>query len=124
MVSSSDLGPEGREFEPWPMHPRCVLRQNTQLSQCLSLPRAELFEAWLALTSVKYHDNLLILILINQWLALTMLRTTGPRCISGNQQIAWGQPDKKLGGNLRWTSIPSRRGVEILLVASYYRNRR
>ena len=29
MVSASDLGPEGREFEPWPVHPRCVLRQNT-----------------------------------------------------------------------------------------------
>ena len=38
---------------------------------------AELLEAWLALTSVKYHDNLLILMLLNQWLALTMLRTTG-----------------------------------------------
>ena len=23
-------------------------------------------------------------------------------------KIAWGQPDKMLGGNLRWTSIPSR----------------
>ena len=31
-----------------------------------------------------------------------------PRCINGNQQIAWGQPDKMLRGNLRWTSIPSR----------------
>ena len=30
--------------------------------------------------------------------------------------------DKMLGGNLRWTSIPSR-GVAILLVASCYRNR-
>ena len=29
-------------------------------------------------------------------------------CINENQQIAWGQPDKTLGGNLRWTSIPSR----------------
>ena len=29
VVSASDLGPEGREFEPWPVHPRCVLRQNT-----------------------------------------------------------------------------------------------
>ena len=38
-----------------------------------------LLEAWLELTSVKYHDNLLILMLLNQWLALTMLRTTGPR---------------------------------------------
>ena len=31
-----------------------------------------------------------------------------PRCINGNQQIAWGQPDKMLGGNLRWTSISAR----------------
>ena len=37
VVSASDLGPEDREFEPWPGHPRCVLRQNTELSQCLSL---------------------------------------------------------------------------------------
>ena len=29
-------------------------------------------------------------------------------CINDNQQITWGQPDKLLGGNLRWTSIPSR----------------
>ena len=29
MVGASDLRPEGREFEPWPVHPRCVLRQNT-----------------------------------------------------------------------------------------------
>ena len=38
-----------------------------------------MLEAWLALTSVKYQDNLLILMLLNQWLALTMRRTTGPR---------------------------------------------
>ena len=43
---------------------------------------AELLEAWLALTSVKHHDNLLILMLLTQWLALTMLRTTGPRVSS------------------------------------------
>ena len=30
-----------------------------------------------------------------------------PRCINGNQQIAWGQPNKMLAGNLRCTSIPS-----------------
>ena len=29
VVSASDLGPEGREFEPRPVHPRCVLRENT-----------------------------------------------------------------------------------------------
>ena len=34
-----------------------------------------------------------------------------PRCINGNQQIALGQPDKTLGGNMRWTSIPSREGT-------------
>ena len=28
MVSASDLGSEGREFDPWPVHPRGVLRQN------------------------------------------------------------------------------------------------
>ena len=38
-----------------------------------------LLEGWLALTSVKYHGNLLILMLFNQWLAPTMLRPTGPR---------------------------------------------
>ena len=27
--SASDLGPEDREFEPWPARLRCVLRQNT-----------------------------------------------------------------------------------------------
>ena len=78
MVSVSDLGPSGGEFEPWPVHPRCVLRQNTQLSQCLS----------------------------------------PARCINGKQQISEGQPDKLLGGYLRWTSIPSHPGgIEILLVA-------
>ena len=33
------------------------------------------------LTSVKYHGNLYILIPLNQWLALTRLRATGPRWI-------------------------------------------
>ena len=37
-----------------------------------------MLEGWLALISVKYHDNLLILMLLNQWLALIMLRATGP----------------------------------------------
>lgn len=36
-------------------------------------------KAWLALTSVNYHRNILISILLNQWLALNMLRATGPR---------------------------------------------
>ena len=38
-----------------------------------SSTRAQLLEAWLALTSVKYLDNVLVLILLNQWLKLTIL---------------------------------------------------
>ena len=38
-----------------------------------------LLEAWLVLTSVKYHGNLYILIPVNQWIASTRLRATGPR---------------------------------------------
>ena len=30
MVSTSDLGPEGREFEPWPGHPSCVRGQSKE----------------------------------------------------------------------------------------------
>ena len=37
------------------------------------LPWAQLLEAWLALTRVKYHNNLQVLIPLNQWLVLTML---------------------------------------------------
>ena len=33
----------------------------------------QLLEAWLALTSVKYLDNVSVLILLNRWLKLTML---------------------------------------------------
>ena len=43
--------------------------------------RPGLLEAWLVLTSVKYHGNLYILIPLNQRLALTRLRATGPRMI-------------------------------------------
>ena len=41
-----------------------------------------LLEAWLVLTSVKYHGNLYILIPLNQRLALTRLRATGPSWIA------------------------------------------
>ena len=41
--------------------------------------RPGLLEAWLALTSVKYHGNLWVSIPLNQRLALTRLRATGPR---------------------------------------------
>ena len=45
--------------------------------------RPGLLEAWLVLTSVKYHGNLYNLIPLNQRLTLTRLRATGPR-IKGN----------------------------------------
>ena len=32
MVGASDLGSEGREFEPWPVQPCCVLRETLNLS--------------------------------------------------------------------------------------------
>ena len=38
----------------------------------------EFLEDWLALTSVNYHRNVWVSILLNKCLALTMLRATGP----------------------------------------------
>ena len=63
---SADLGPEGREFEPWPVHPRWVFRRNSH--------------------SPSLHQ-------VYKW---------EPANCFGRK------PDKMLGGNLRWTSIPSR----------------
>ena len=45
-------------------------------------PRPGLLEAWLVLTNVSCHRNVLVSILLNQWLALTILRATGPRAIN------------------------------------------
>ena len=44
-----------------------------------------LLEAWLVLTSVKCHGNLYILIPLNQRLALTRLRATGPWIVLQNK---------------------------------------
>ena len=38
----------------------------------------ELLEGWLALTSVNYHRNVRVSILLNRWLALTMPPATSP----------------------------------------------
>ena len=46
--------------------------------------RPGLLEAWLVLTSVKYHGNLFILITLNQLLVLTRLRATGPRPLNSD----------------------------------------
>ena len=42
----------------------------------------ELLEAWLALTSVNYHRNVLVSLLLNQWLALIMFQAIGPMIAS------------------------------------------
>ena len=51
---------------------------NSLLSGAEFITWDELLEGWLAPTNVKYHDNLWILMLFNQWLTLNMLRATGP----------------------------------------------
>ena len=56
------------------------IRMETHLAPLMTRPG--LLEAWLVLTSVKYHGNLYILIPLNQRLALTRLRETGPRAIA------------------------------------------
>ena len=42
-------------------------------SRDMLVTRPGLLEAWLVLTSVKYHGNLYVLIPLNQWLAVTRL---------------------------------------------------
>ena len=54
-------------------------------SRDMLVTRPGLLEAWLVLTSVKYHGNLYILIPVNQRLALTRLRATGPRVAPAEQ---------------------------------------
>ena len=82
---------------------------------------AQLLEAWLALTSVKYLDNVLVLILLNQWLKLTMLWATQARntctykwyCISysccnqevPNLTIENEQQISRLSSYLVWTNF-------------------
>ena len=53
----------------------CIFKVNqfVKLSNFQNTTEAQLLEAWLALTSVLYVDNILVLILLNQWLKLTML---------------------------------------------------
>ena len=48
-------------------------------TSCSLQSGAELFKVWL--TNQCYHDNLFILMLLNQWLVLTMLGTTDTRLL-------------------------------------------
>ena len=54
MVSEPDMGPEGGEFEPWSVHPRCVLRQNKNKTS----HSASLHPGVLMRTSKLLGDNL------------------------------------------------------------------
>ena len=56
-----------------PIEALCGVYQNLVCLQ--SWP--ELLEAWLELSSINYHRNAQVSILLNQWLALTMLQATG-----------------------------------------------
>ena len=93
MVSASDLGPEGREFKPWPVHPRCVLRQNTKLSQCLSPPRC-------------INGNQQNLMLGDNLTKCWEVTCDGLVSHPGGVQILLVA---SYYTNLQWTSIPSRR---------------
>ena len=71
---------------------------------------AELLEAWLALTSVKYHDNLLVLMLLNQWLTLTwplFARSIKNNCIVFHPWFCTTQPPKnsKGGSSMMWKGL-------------------
>ena len=54
MVSEPDMGPEGGEFEPWSVHPRCVVRQNKNKTS----HSASLHPGVLMRTSKLLGDNL------------------------------------------------------------------
>lgn len=79
------LKTRGLQFEDWFSGPKSSrdLRETT--------PRPESFGGRVALTSVNSHRNVLVSILLNQWLALTMLRVTVPR-LSG-WVLNSGSPD-------------------------------
>ena len=70
-------GEHGKEKESSPPFLPSCARASSKSKKKTSRPG--LLEAWLVLTSVKYHGNLYILIPLNQRLALTRLRATGPR---------------------------------------------
>ena len=63
-LSSLGLSPERSGFEPWPGTLCCVLGQDSLLSQCLSPPRAGLFEGRLTLTKDKKLTEVLIILVL------------------------------------------------------------
>ena len=78
-----------------------------------------LLEAWLVLTSVKYHGNLYILIPLNQRLALTRLRATGPW--TPNKHARYIFPARNIIKSTfmrRWSKYKSKIGKRQMLEAS------
>ena len=71
------IGPDTKFLTPVLLRPDFGRNADCSLEQCHTIWPG-LLEAWLVLTSVKYHGNLYILIPLNQRLALTRLRATGP----------------------------------------------
>ena len=67
-VFSPQYEPPGRQIRQ--MAYTCY-KQRRKKSPLIMLTWAKLLEASLVLTSVKYHDNLLVSILLTQWLVLT-----------------------------------------------------
>ena len=68
-----------------------LIRKKLYIWICYIVTRPGLLEAWLVLTSVKYHGNLYILIPLNQRLALTRLRATGPWTTTDPVSLSAGQ---------------------------------
>ena len=97
-----------REFDLMTIHLKIVLP---------AAPWPGLLEAWLVLTSVKYHGNLYILIPLNQRLALTRLRATGPwtRSLTGLPQVR--QPGGKVKAYVR-SPVRIRKGSLFLRICA------
>jgi len=77
----------------WSSVPRNRSHQPSLLQnqRCLSSTRPELLGARLAPTSIYYHRNVWVLILIKNWLALTILWAAGPRMLRWNKhgRVVW-----------------------------------
>ena len=79
--------------------------------------RAELLEAWLALTRVKHHDNLQVLIQLNQWLALTVLLPTRPCTFSrlkNKRAVTTGKLNSVLTAKSVWVYTKMFKETELL----------
>lgn len=76
-------------WRQWPVGMALIVRMPALGSYAMTRkrwqPRSSSLEAWLLQTSVNYHTNVRVSILLNRWLALAMLRATG----TGNHEFAY-----------------------------------